>query len=80
MGAPKIVTSGLTSKHQATIPPEISARLRLKSGDKTIFTFSKSRDFILQRTTELVLAYLYSVETITSEWNTPEDEAALENR
>ena len=79
MGAPKLTTSSLTSKYQATIPSEIRARLKLKAGDKITFTFSKSGDVILQKATELDLAYLSSVETTLSEWNTPEDEAAFEN-
>ena len=68
-------TSKLTSKFQATIPGAIREKLDLEAGDTLAFQLEDDR-VVLRKVTPLDLAYLASLETTLSEWNSEHDEDA----
>lgn len=66
--------SKLTSKFQATIPQDIRVLLNLKSGDRVIFEVTKEKRVEIRKATKLDMAYLKSLESTLSEWNSAHDE------
>ena len=68
-------TSRLTSKFQATIPGPIRDKLDLKAGDTISFQLEDDK-VVLRKVTPLDLAYLESLETTLSEWNSENDDDA----
>ena len=68
-------TSRLTGKFQATVPKAIREKLNLKAGD-TLSFHVQGEEVILRRVTPLDLAYLESLETTLSEWNSENDDDA----
>ena len=68
-------TSRLTGKFQATVPSAIREKLNLKAGD-TIAFHVEGEEVILRKATPLDLAYLESLETTLSEWNSEHDDDA----
>ena len=71
--------SKLTSKYQATIPEEIRKKLRLKSGDSILFKV-KNDQVTIEKAEAVDLIYLSSIEqSLSSEWNSPEDDEAFEH-
>ncbi len=69
--------SKLTSKFQVTIPQEIRKLLNLKSGDRIVFEVTQKNVVELRKATSLNLAYLKSLESTLSEWNSKNDEESL---
>ena len=68
-------TSRLTSKFQATVPSPIREKLGLKAGD-TLSFHVEGEEVVLRKVTPLDLAYLESLETTLSEWNSGNDDDA----
>lgn len=68
-------TSRLTSKFQTTVPSAIREKLGLRAGDTVAFHI-KADEVVLRKVTPLDLAYLESLETTLSEWNSEHDEDA----
>lgn len=68
----------LTSKGQTTIPVSIRKALNLNPGDDILF--ERAGDTItLKKATALDIEYYRSVQaSFSSEWNSPEDEAAFD--
>ena len=66
--------SKLTSKFQATIPQEIRTVLGLKAGDRIIFEIKKNKHIEIRKATPLDIAYLKSLESTLSEWNSKNDD------
>lgn len=69
------ITSKLTSKAQTTIPQKVRERLGLRPGDSLVYEI-EADGVRLRRLAPLDLAYLRSLETTLSEWDSPEDDAA----
>lgn len=72
------VFSKLTKKSQTTVPKEVRKALGAKPGDTLVFRIAKGR-VTLARAEPLDKAYLKSLETTLSEWNSPEDAAAYDD-
>jgi antitoxin PrlF len=70
-------TSRVTSKGQTTIPREVRERLSLRPGDVLVYEF-EGEDVRLRRLAPLSVAYLRAVQTMLSEWESPEDAAAFD--
>jgi len=68
--------SKLTSKFQTTIPQEIRKLLGLKAGDRLIFEVTEDNNVQLKKATPLDIAYLKSLQSTLSEWESQEDEEA----
>ena len=66
--------SKLTSKFQATIPQDIRSILKLKAGDQIIFEVTKDKQVTLKKATPTDIAYLRSLESTLSEWNSKYDD------
>lgn len=66
--------SKLTSKFQATIPQDIRATLKLKAGDRIMFEITKDRQVIIKKATSKDLAYLRSLESTLTEWDSKNDD------
>lgn len=67
----------LTAKSQTTIPKEVREALGAKPGDMLVYRISKGK-VTLARAEPLDRAYLKSVESTLSEWDSPEDAAAYD--
>ncbi|HEX3673678.1 MAG TPA: type II toxin-antitoxin system PrlF family antitoxin [Rhizomicrobium sp.] len=72
------VFSKLTTKSQTTVPKEVRAALGAKPGDMLVYRIAKGR-VTLARAEPLDRAYLKSLETTLSEWDSPEDAAAYDD-
>lgn len=72
------VFSKLTRKSQTTVPKEVRKVLGAKPGDTLVYRIAKGR-VTLARAEPLDKAYLKSLETTLSEWNSPEDAAAYDD-
>ena len=68
-------SSRLTSKFQATIPSAVREKLDLTAGDTISFRLENDK-IVLRKVTPLDLAYLESLETTLSEWNSEHDDDA----
>ncbi len=67
----------LTAKSQTTIPKEVRKALGVEPGDTLVYRISKGK-VTLARAEPLDHAYLKSVESTLSEWDSPEDAAAYD--
>jgi AbrB family looped-hinge helix DNA binding protein len=67
----------LTAKAQTTIPKEVREALGAKPGDTLVYRITKNK-VTLARAEPLDRAYLKSVESTLSEWDSPEDAAAYD--
>jgi|KBSMisStaDraftv2_1062788.scaffolds.fasta_scaffold406138_1 antitoxin PrlF len=67
----------LTAKSQTTIPKEVREALGAKPGDTLVYRIAKGK-VTLARAEPLDRSYLRSVESILSEWDSPEDAAAYD--
>lgn len=67
-----MITSKLTSKHQATIPAEIRKKLGLHGGDLIAFELVDDA-VVLRRVTPLDLEYARAVQATLGEWNSDHD-------
>jgi AbrB family looped-hinge helix DNA binding protein len=72
------VFSTLTKKAQTTVPKEVRQALGAKPGDTLVYRISKGR-VTLARAEPLDKAYLNSLESTLSEWDSPEDAAAYDD-
>jgi antitoxin PrlF len=72
------VFSTLTKKAQTTVPKEVREALGAKPGDTLVYRIVKGR-VTLARAEPLDKAYLKSIESTLSEWNSPEDAAAYDD-
>jgi antitoxin PrlF len=72
------VFSTLTKKAQTTVPKEVREALGAKPGDTLVYRIVKGR-VTLARAEPLDKAYLKSIESTLSEWDSPEDAAAYDN-
>jgi antitoxin PrlF len=72
------VFSKLTTKSQTTVPKEVRKALGAKPGDMLVYRIAKGR-VTLARAEPLDRAYLKSLETTLSEWDSPEDAAAYDD-
>jgi antitoxin PrlF len=66
--------SKLTSKFQATIPQEIRSTLKLKAGDRILFEITTDKRVVIKKAMPKDLAYLKSLESTLSEWNSKNDD------
>ena len=66
--------SRLTSKFQATIPQDIRKALKLKAGDRIVFELTRDNQVIIKKATQADIAYLKSLESTLSEWNSQNDD------
>lgn len=66
--------SKLTSKFQATIPQDVRASLKLKAGDQIIFEITTNQQVIIKKASPKDLAYLRSLESTLTEWNSKNDD------
>ena len=66
--------SKLTSKFQATIPQDIRSTLKLKAGDRILFEITKDQQVVIKKAMPKDLAYLKSLESTLSEWNSQNDD------
>jgi AbrB family looped-hinge helix DNA binding protein len=71
-------TSRITSKGQTTIPREVRDKLSLRPGDVLVYEFDRD-EMRVRKQAPLDLAYLRSVQTTLSEWDSPEDAAAFDD-
>ena len=71
------VFSKLTTKSQTTVPKEVRKALGAKPGDMLVYRIAKGR-VTLARAEPLDRAYLKSLETTLSEWDSAEDAAAYD--
>jgi len=71
------IFSKLTQKSQTTVPKEVRKALGAKPGDMLVYRIAKGR-VTLARAEPLDRAYLKSLETTLSEWDSPEDAAAYD--
>lgn len=65
----------LTQKNQATVPKEVRDHLNLKPGDKITYSIENDRVYI-HKITGMDVPYLRSLEGITEEWASDEDDRA----
>ena len=72
------VFSKLTTKSQTTVPKEVRTALGAKPGDMLVYRIAKGR-VTLAKAEPLDRAYLKSLETTLSEWDSPEDAAAYDD-
>ncbi|HEY1632515.1 MAG TPA: type II toxin-antitoxin system PrlF family antitoxin [Rhizomicrobium sp.] len=72
------IFSKLTQKSQTTVPKEVREALGAKPGDMLVYRIAKGK-VTLARAEKLDRAYLKSLETTLSEWDSPEDAAAYDN-
>ena len=72
------VFSTLTKKAQTTVPKEVREALGAKPGDTLVYRIVRGR-VTLARAEPLDKAYLKSLETTLSEWDSPEDAAAYDD-
>jgi antitoxin PrlF len=71
------VFSKLTTKSQTTVPKEVRKALGAKPGDMLVYRIAKGR-VTLARAEPLDRAYLKSLETTLSEWDSAEDAKAYD--
>ncbi|OYV73467.1 MAG: AbrB family transcriptional regulator [Deltaproteobacteria bacterium 21-66-5] len=72
-----IVTSKMTSKHQATIPAPVRKALGLKAGDAVAFEIEPGNAVRLRKAGPLDMNHLRAVEgSLASEWLSHSDEEA----
>jgi antitoxin PrlF len=71
-------TSRITSKGQTTIPREVRQKLSLRPGDVLVYEFDED-EVRLRKQAPLDVTYLRAVQTILSEWDSPEDAAAFDD-
>jgi antitoxin PrlF len=70
--------SRLTSKSQTTIPREVREKLSLRPGDVIVYEIEGS-EVRLRKGAPLDAAYLRTLQTTLSEWESPEDAAAYDD-
>jgi AbrB family looped-hinge helix DNA binding protein len=70
--------SKLTKKSQTTVPKEVRDALKAKPGDTLVYRIANGR-VTLARAERLDKAYLKSLESTLSEWNSPEDSEAYDD-
>ncbi|MGH8363716.1 MAG: AbrB/MazE/SpoVT family DNA-binding domain-containing protein [Gammaproteobacteria bacterium] len=72
-----IVTSKMTSKHQATIPAPVRKALGLKAGDAVAFEIEQGNAVRLRKAGPLDMDFARAIEgTLSSEWLSRTDEEA----
>jgi AbrB family looped-hinge helix DNA binding protein len=71
-------TSRITSKGQTTIPREVRQKLSLRPGDVLVYEIEED-EVRVRKQAPLDLAYLRAVQATLSEWDSPEDAAALDD-
>ncbi|MGH8397739.1 MAG: AbrB/MazE/SpoVT family DNA-binding domain-containing protein [Gammaproteobacteria bacterium] len=72
-----IVTSKMTSKHQATIPGPVRKALGLKAGDAVAFEIEPGNAVRLRKAGPLDMNFARAIEgTLSSEWLSHTDEEA----
>lgn len=68
-------TSRITSKHQATVPSDVRAALRLKAGDT--LAWEVGADIVtVRKARALDIAFAAALNGTLEEWDSPEDEVA----
>ncbi len=72
-------SSRLTSKHQATVPKEIRAQLKLESGDEIVYELLEDGTVVVRKSSPLDLDYLHAINATLNEWESEEDEQAYKN-
>lgn len=71
------VFSKITSKSQTTVPREVREALNVKPGDTLVYRIAKGK-VTVARAEPLDRAYLKSLESTLSEWNSKEDAEAYD--
>lgn len=72
------VFSKITSKSQTTVPREVREALNVKPGDTLVYRIAKGK-VTVARAEPLDRAYLKSLESTLSEWNSREDAEAYDD-
>lgn len=73
----KVITSKLTSKHQATIPASVRDVLDLHAGDSVAFEIISGGSVRLRKATPFDVEFVRALEgTLASEWLSEADEEA----
>jgi antitoxin PrlF len=72
------VFSKITSKSQTTVPKKVREALRVKPGDTLVYRIVRGK-VTLAKAEPLDRAYLKSLESTLSEWESPEDAAAYDD-
>ncbi|MBS0277813.1 MAG: type II toxin-antitoxin system PrlF family antitoxin [Proteobacteria bacterium] len=72
------VFSKITSKSQTTVPREVREALNVKPGDTLVYRIAKGK-VTVARAEPLDRAYLKSLESTLSEWNSKEDAEAYDD-
>lgn len=67
-------SSKLTSKFQTTIPQDIRSILKLKAGDQIVFEITKDKQVIIKKALPIDVAYLKSLQSTLTEWNSQNDD------
>ena len=72
------VFSKITAKSQTTVPREVRKALGVKPGDMLVYRIAKGK-VTVARAEPLDRAYLKSLESTLSEWNSKEDAEAYDD-
>lgn len=72
------VFSKITAKSQTTVPREVREALKVKPGDTLVYRIAKGK-VTVARAEPLDRAYLKSLESTLSEWNSEEDAKAYDD-
>jgi bifunctional DNA-binding transcriptional regulator/antitoxin component of YhaV-PrlF toxin-antitoxin module len=72
------VFSKITAKSQTTVPREVREALKVKPGDTLVYRIAKGK-VTVARAEPLDRAYLKSLESTLTEWNSEEDARAYDD-